>query len=187
VDGALEAGLDRRGVGILGTEEEQVSKRQGLSRQTTITYLYDSMPVLERLEYPSSIFGKGISLDSTPCRDLMVEVELVRRAGSEGSLAMLVLLAILPYKLEPGVTDEPSHSASLREFPQRHAISGPLLPPASMSARCLGGGSGGGTGSLIFGMGTGTEGEDGDEKVQFSVDRLENRNRSDEIESGTWI
>lgn len=146
------------------------------------------MLALERLEYPSSIFGKCGSLDSAPEMDFMVEVEveLVRRAVSGCSPGMLALLAKLPYKLEPGATEEePPHSVSMREFPHCQAISGPLLPPASMSARCRGGGSGGGTGSFMFGIGTGTEGEEGEASVLFSVDRLEDRNRSEGFESGT--
>jgi len=125
-------------------------------------------------------------LGSAPVRDFMVDVELVRRAGSERSLAILVPLAKLPYILEPGVTTEPLHSLPMREFPHCHAISGPLFPP-SMSAMCLGGGRGGGMGSLIFGMGIGTEGDEGDESELGSIDRLEVRNRSDGFESGTWI
>jgi hypothetical protein len=150
-----------------------------------VTDLYESMLVLERLEYPSSILGKGDPFDSAPERDLMVDVELVRRAGSEHPLAILVPLARLPYILEPGVMAGPLHSLPMREFPHCHAMSGPLFL-FSMSAMCLGGGRGGGTGSLIFGMGIGTEGE-GDESVLGSIDRLEVRNRSDGFESGTWI
>lgn len=146
------------------------------------------MLVLERLEYPSSILGNSASFDSAPPRDFMVDVELVRRAGSEGSLGILALLAPLcklPYKLEPGVTEGPSHTL-WREFPHCHAISGPLFPPP-MSAICFGGGRGGGTGSLIWGIGTGTEGEQGDESVLGGIDRLEGRNRSGAFDSGTWI
>ena len=108
----------------------------------------------------------------------MVEVELVRGTGSDGSLSRVVLLAELPYKL---VTEEPLHSVSKRKFPHCHAISEPLLPPASMPTRCLGKGRGGGIGSLTFAMGIGTEGEDGEGRVLFSVDTLEDRNRLDRV------
>ena len=143
------------------------------------------MLALERLEYPSSIFGNGGSLESAPEMDFMVEVELVRRASCGRSPDILALLAKLPCKLEPGATEEPPHSVFMCEFPHCQAISGPLLPPASMSARCRGGGSGGGTRSLVFGIAIGTEGEEGEESVLFSVIRFEDRYRSEGFESGT--
>jgi hypothetical protein len=56
-----------------------------------------------------------------------------------------------------------------------------------MSARCFGGGSGGGTGSLMFGMGIGTETVDGEEREEVKLGRCEPRYRSEVIESWTWI
>jgi hypothetical protein len=62
--------------------------------------------------------------------------------------------AELPYKLDPAATDDDSAPQweSSCELAHCHAISGPLLPLSAMSARCRGGGSGGGTGSLEFGI-----------------------------------
>jgi hypothetical protein len=45
--------------------------------------------------------------------DLIVEVELVRRAYSGRSAFTLCLLAKLPYRLDPGATDDPPHSVSI--------------------------------------------------------------------------
>jgi hypothetical protein len=64
------------------------------------------MLVLERLKYPLSIVVNGASLASVPESDFIAEVELVRRTASETSLAILSQLAILPYELEPGVTED---------------------------------------------------------------------------------
>jgi hypothetical protein len=54
-----------------------------------------------------------------------------------------------------------------------------------MSARCLGGGSGGGTGSLAFGIDIGMEEVAGDEAEVYELDLLDVRNRSGGLES--WI
>jgi hypothetical protein len=140
--------------------------------------------VPERLAYPSSILGKEFSRFSTCGIDLIVEVELARRAASGRSHTPLFLLAKLPYKLEPGVTEDVPHSVSMRELPHCHAISGPLFPPSAMSARYFGGGSGGGTGSLAFGIDIGPEEVEGDE---IEVVLLGPRNRSDGFESWTQI
>jgi hypothetical protein len=88
----------------------------------------------------------------------MVDVKLVRWALSGRSSAVLVLflLAKPPEKLEPGVTEDLSHSMSPRELPRCHATSGPLFAAATMSARCFGG-SGGRPAPLMFGIGIGTD------------------------------
>jgi hypothetical protein len=61
--------------------------------------------VLERLEYPSSVFGEGISLALIPERDYILEVKLGRRARSGGSLPVLLPSADPPSGHEPGVID----------------------------------------------------------------------------------
>jgi hypothetical protein len=118
------------------------------------------MLALEKLEYPSSIRGKGPSRGSMLEMGFMVVFELVRRASSGRSFAMLFLVKP-PYKLEPGAIVPLPHSVSTLEFPHCQAISGPVPP---MSARCFGGGRGGGAASLMFGMGIGTEGVEGEER-----------------------
>jgi hypothetical protein len=61
-------------------------------------------------------------------------------------------------------------------------ISGPLLPPSAMSVRCHGGGSGGGTESLAFGIDIGREEVVGE--VEFcGLDLLHVRNRSEWFET----
>jgi hypothetical protein len=52
-----------------------------------------------------------------------------------------------------------------------------------MSARCRGGGSGGGTGSLEFGIDTGPDAVEGEEAELYELDLLEFLNRSEEFES----
>jgi hypothetical protein len=53
-----------------------------------------------------------------------------------------------------------------------------------MSARCRGGGSGGGTGSREFGIDIGMEKVDGEEVELCELDELEVRNRSEGF--GLW-
>jgi hypothetical protein len=139
----------------------------------------------DRLEYPSSILRKKVSLDLCPEIDFVVEEELARCADSGCSSRMLFLLVLLPCKLEPGVRDESPHSVSTRELPHCHAISGPLSPLVAMSARCFGGGSRGGTESLIFGIGIGTEVEDR-KREELKLGGLQLRNLSGALESWTW-
>jgi hypothetical protein len=111
-----------------------------------------------------------------------VEVELPRRRNSgRSSLIFIVLAKLPPYKLDPGATDAIDWPQSL--LAHCHAISGPL--PSAMSARCLGGGSGGGTGSLAFGIDIGMEEVAGDEAEVYELDLLDVRNRSGGLES--WI
>jgi hypothetical protein len=93
------------------------------------------MLVLERLKYPLSIVANGASLASVPESDFIAEAELVRRAASETSVAILSQLAMLPYELEPGVTEDPPQSEPARERNHCHAIAGPFPPPASICAR----------------------------------------------------
>jgi hypothetical protein len=54
-----------------------------------------------------------------------------------------------------------------------------------MSARCFGGGSGGGTGSRAFGIDIGPEAADGDKMELVELDLLGCRNRSEGFESWT--
>jgi hypothetical protein len=91
---------------------------------------------------------------------------------------------LVQLQLEPGGTDNPPHSVSTRELPHCHAISGPLSPPVAMSARCFGGG-GGGTGSLIFDKGIGTEVK-AREREELKLGWLELRNRLEGLKSWTW-
>lgn len=144
------------------------------------------MLVPERLTYPSSIFGYAFSLESTPDIDLIVEAELPRRAKSDRSSVMLFRrLVKLPYRLEPGFTDGRGCLQSLSgwELAHCHAISGPLLPPSANSAICRGGGSGGGTGSLAFGIAIGPEEVAGEEEELYELDMLEDLKRSEGCES----
>ena len=53
-----------------------------------------------------------------------------------------------------------------------------------MSARCRGGGSGGGTGSLELGIDIGIENVEGDEVELNELDKLDVRNRSEGF--GSW-
>jgi hypothetical protein len=99
---------------------------------------------------------------------LSVEVELVRRESGRSS-TMLPLLIKLPYKLEPVATDRMDVPQSLLPcellLPHCHAISGAPRPSSVRSARCRGGGSGGGMGSRAFGIDIGIEvGEDAELK-----------------------
>ena len=151
------------------------------------TNLFDPMLVPERLAYPSSSLGYEFSCLSRPVIDLTVDVELVRRVNSGRSCIALFLLPKLPpYRLDPGATDDenPPQPLPSWELPHCHAMSGPLFPPSAISAMCRGGGSGGGTGSLAFGIdiGPGAEGEDAE---VYELDLLEFRNRSEGLESCT--
>jgi hypothetical protein len=54
-----------------------------------------------------------------------------------------------------------------------------------MSARCRGGGSGGGTGSLECGIDIGIEDVEGEDVELYELDEREVRNRSEGLESWT--
>jgi hypothetical protein len=110
-----------------------------------------------RLEYASSIFGKGVFQGLMPDIDFMVQVKLVWRTLSGRSSGMLFLSPKLTDK--PGATEDPPYSMSTWETRRCHAISGLLLPATAMSAWCFGetGESRGGRDSLMLGTIIGME------------------------------
>jgi hypothetical protein len=60
-------------------------------------------------------------------------------------------------------------------FPNFHARSGPLFPPDAISSKCFGGGRGGGTGSLEFGIDIGIADVAGEDVELYELDLLEDR------------
>jgi hypothetical protein len=116
-----------------------------------------------------------------------VDVELVRRVNSGRSPILFLLIKPPPYKLDPGATDDTDAPQPLPswELPHCQAISGPLLPPSAISARCRGGGSGGGIGSLAFGIDIGPGAAEGEDAELYELDLLEFRYRSARFESCT--
>ena len=104
-----------------------------------------------------------------------MDVELVRWVNSGRSSMVFLLLAKLPpCRLDPGATDDidPPQLFPSWKLPHCHAISGPLFPP---SPTCRGGGRGGGTGSLAFGIDIGLGAVDGEDAELNELDLLEFR------------
>lgn len=129
--------------------------------------------------------GKASRRESTPEIDLIVEVELDRLSISgRSSVILLPRLAKLPYKLEPGLTDDglPQLLSSL-ELLHCQAMSGAPLSPEVSSAGYFGGGrGGGGPGSRALGIDIGLEGVPG-ENLEVKLPDLEgDPNRSDGLE-----
>ena len=152
------------------------------------TDLFDPMLVPERLAYPSSIRGYILSRLSSPFIDFTVLVELVRRVNSGRSSIIFLPAKPPPYKLDPGATDDidTPHPLPSWALPHCHAISGPLFA-SSTSARCRGGGRGGGTGSLAFGIDIGPDEVEGEDVVLYELDLLQFRYRFEGFESFTNI
>jgi hypothetical protein len=117
-----------------------------------------------------------------------VDAELFRRAKS-GRSSIVLLMTLSPYRLDPGATEDtdPPQALPSCELAHCHAMSGTLFPPAAMSARCRGGGSGGGTGSLAFGIDIGLGAVEGEDAELYELDLLEFRYRSEGLGSCTYI
>ena len=118
---------------------------------------------------------------------MIVEAELPRRYSGRSSVTLFLLLEKLPYRLDSTGMDgtDLAQSPSSCAFPHSQATSRPPFALSENSAICFGGGSGGGTGSLEFGIDIGMADVAGEEVDLYELDLLDIRYRSVEFDS--WI
>lgn len=119
-------------------------------------------------------------LGSAPADDLIVDVELdLRSKYGLSSIKLFPLPAKLPYKLEPGATDNgdlPQLLSCSRALLHCHARSGSPLPSLLSKPSVFGGGSGGGgEGFLALGMDMAKDARDGEGPEAYELDLLELR------------